>query len=174
MQGKRIRAPRGRVSPATMLLAGSLLVAGLAGCTPKVDQRGNLPDPDDVLAIQPGIDDKAKVFQLLGSPSTAGTFDDKIWYYISKKTEQTAFLDPDVVDQEVLEVKFDDGGIVKDMKLYGLEDGKQIDPVSRVTPTGGQELTFMKQLLGNIGRFNSNESGGGQVGQPGRGPLPGP
>jgi outer membrane protein assembly factor BamE (lipoprotein component of BamABCDE complex) len=170
MQAKRARARRGRASPAMLLLAGGLLAASLAGCAPKVDQRGNLPDPDDVLAIQPGIDDKAKVFQLLGSPSTAGTFDDKIWYYISKKTEQMAFLDPEVLDQEVLEIKFDDSGIVKDMRLYGLEDGKEIDPVSRVTPTGGQELTFMQQLLGNIGRFNNNESGGGM----GKGPLPGP
>jgi outer membrane protein assembly factor BamE (lipoprotein component of BamABCDE complex) len=172
MQAKRVGTPRGRVALAAILLGGSLLAAGVAGCAPKVDQRGNLPDPDDVLAIQPGVDDKAKVFQLLGSPSTAGTFDDKIWYYISKKTEQIAFLDPDVLDQEVLEIKFDDGGIVKDMRLYGLEDGREIEPVSRVTPTGGQELTFMKQLLGNIGRFNSNDQGPGKGGS--HGPLPGP
>ena len=140
MQAKRVRVARA-ASPITLLLAGGLLAAGLAGCAPKVDQRGNLPDPDDVLAIQPGIDDK-------------------IWDYISKKTEQMAFLDPEVLDQEVLEIKFDDGGIVKDMRLYGIEDGKEVDPVSRVTPTGGQELTFMKQLLGNIGRFNNNDSGG--------------
>ena len=64
-----------------------------------------------------------------------------------------------MIDQAVLEIKFDDGGLVKDMKLYGIEDGKEIEPVPRVTPTGGQELTFMKQLLGNIGRFNSADKG---------------
>ena len=148
-----------RRAAALVILAGGLLAATLAGCSPRVDQRGNAPDPDDVLAIQPGVDDKAKVFQLLGSPSTAGTFDDKIWYYISKRTATIAFLEPTVLDQEVLEIKFDDGGLVKDMKLYGVEDGKVIDPVARVTPTGGQELTFMKQLLGNIGRFNSADKG---------------
>src|SRR5262249_55941906 len=99
--------------------------------------------------------------------------DDKIWYYISKKTEQEAFLDPTVLDQEVLEIKFDDTGVVKDMRLYGIEDGKEIDPVSRATPTGGQELTFMQQLLGNIARCNSNEGGSGGGGQS-HGPLPGP
>ena len=148
-----------RLAAALLLLAGGLLAAGLPGCSPRIDQRGNAPDPDDVLAIQPGVDDKAKVFQLLGSPSTAGTFDDKTWYYISKRTATIAFLDPTVIDQAVLEIKFDDGGLVKDMKLYGIEDGKVIDPVTRVTPTGGQELTFMKQLLGNIGRFNSADKG---------------
>jgi len=160
-----------RRAAALVILAGSLLVTTLPGCSPRIDQRGNVPDPDDVLAIQPGVDDKAKVFQLLGSPSTAGTFDDKIWYYISKRTATIAFLEPAVLDQEVLEIKFDDGGLVKDMKLYGVEDGKVIDPVARVTPTGGQELTFMKQLLGNIGKFNAADkspTGGGPVTVPGR------
>ena len=158
---------RGRRRAAALLfLGGSLLAGMLAGCSARIDQRGNAPDPDDVLAIQPGVDDKAKVFQLLGSPSTAGTFDDKIWYYISKRTATIAFLDPSIIDQEVLEIKFDDGGLVKDMKLYGIEDGKVIDPVTRVTPSGGQELTFLKQLIGNIGRFNSADkgpTGGGPV-----------
>ncbi len=71
----------------------------------------------------------------------------------------------------MLEIKFDDGGLVKDMKLYGIEDGKVIEPVARVTPTGGQELTFLKQLIGNIGRFNTPDkgpTGGGPVTTPGR------
>jgi outer membrane protein assembly factor BamE (lipoprotein component of BamABCDE complex) len=163
-------ATGGRRAAALVILAGSLLATALTGCSPRIDQRGNAPDPDDVLAIQPGVDDKAKVFQLLGSPSTAGTFDDKIWYYISKRTATIAFLEPTVLDQQVLEIKFDDGGLVKDMKLYGVEDGKVIDPVPRVTPTGGQELTFMKQLLGNIGKFNAADkgpTGGGPVSTPG-------
>ena len=160
-----------RRAAALLILGAGLLATTLPGCRPAIDQRGNAPDPDDVLALQPGVDDKAKVFQLLGSPSTAGTFDDKIWYYISKRTATVAFLDPSVIDQEVLEIKFDDGGLVKDMKLYGIEDGKIIDPVSRVTPTGGQELTFLKQLIGNIGRFNAADkgpTGGGPVSTPGR------
>ena len=75
-----------------------------------------------------------------------------------------------MLDQQVLAIKFDDGGLVKDMKLYGVEDGKVIDPVPRVTPTGGQELTFMKQLLGNIGKFNAADkepTGGGPISTPG-------
>jgi len=83
---------------AAALLILGLLTGLVTGCSPTIDQRGNAPDPDDVLALQPGVDDKAKVFQLLGSPSTAGTFDDKIWYYISKRTATVAFLDPSVID----------------------------------------------------------------------------
>lgn len=129
------------------------MAGGLAGCSPRVDQRGNLPDPDAVLQVQPGIHDRTQVAEILGSPSTIGTFDDQTWYYISKRTETLAFLEPDVVDQEVLVVKFDDTGVVSDMRVYGLEDGRLVEPVGRETPTSGNELTVLQQLLGNLGRF---------------------
>src|SRR5690349_12826144 len=121
-----------RRAAALLILAGGLLTTLVTGCSPTIDQRGNAPDPDDVLALQPGVDDKAKVFQLLGSPSTAGTFDDKLWYYISKRTGTIAFLAPRVIAQAVLEIKLHHGGLGKDIELYGIEDGKVIEQVSRV------------------------------------------
>src|SRR5262245_21785006 len=80
----------------------SLGAAFLSGCTPTYDTRGNLPDPDAVLQIQPGVDDRRQVAELLGSPSTIATFNSRTWYYISKKTKTVSFLDPEVLDQEVL------------------------------------------------------------------------
>ena len=139
-----------------LALAGVGLVAALAmaACTPRIDQRGNKPDEEQVVQINPGVDDKNRVAELIGTPSTISTFNDKTWYYISKRTETTAFLDPDVVDQEVLAIRFDDNGIVESMKVYGPEDGRQIAYVDRTTPTEGNELTVIQQLLGNLGRFN--------------------
>jgi outer membrane protein assembly factor BamE (lipoprotein component of BamABCDE complex) len=138
---------------------GLAAAATLTACTPRIDQRGNKPDEDQVVQINPGVDDKNRVAELIGTPSTISTFNDKTWYYISKRTETTAFFDPDVVDQEVLAIQFDDSGIVKNMTVYGQEDGRQIAYVDRVTPTEGNELTIVQQLLGNLGRFNpSNDS----------------
>ncbi|MEX0809735.1 MAG: outer membrane protein assembly factor BamE [Dongiaceae bacterium] len=130
-----------------------------ASCGGKYDVRGNEPDPDKVLAVHPGIDTRQQVSQLLGTPSTTSTFDPNVWYYISKRTEQYAFFDPDIIDQEVLVVKFDDGGLVSDMYIYGVEDGRIVEPVERTTPTYGQELTLMQQLIGNFGRFNTEDTG---------------
>jgi len=139
------------------LNVASVIVAALAaGCTPTIDTRGNLPDPDNVLKIQPGIDTKNEVAQLLGSPSTVGTFNDDKWYYISTRTRSLAFLTPTIEDQQVLVVSFDKSGVVDDMKIIGVEDAKQITPNERVTPTLGRELTIMQQLLGNLGRFNKD------------------
>jgi outer membrane protein assembly factor BamE (lipoprotein component of BamABCDE complex) len=140
---------------ATALCSGLWLIGLLAGCAPTIQQEGNVPDADQVVQINPGVDDKTRVTQVLGSPSTVSSFEDRTWYYISRRTEQTAFLDPNVVEQEVLAISFDSQNIVQDMKIYGLEDGRMVAMVDRVTPTHGNDLTFVQQLLGNLGRFNT-------------------
>jgi outer membrane protein assembly factor BamE (lipoprotein component of BamABCDE complex) len=145
--------PFGRI-----LLAG-LLASGLVACAPQVDTRGNLPDPETVLEVQPGVHDRDQVATILGSPSTVATFEDDTWYYISRRTEKIAFFEPEVVDQQVLVVKFGQDGLVADMAVYGMEDGQVIEPVERTTPTSGRELTILQQLFGNIGRFNTGEEG---------------
>ena len=139
-----------------LLSAGLALgiLATVAGCAARIDQCGNKPDEDQVVQINPGVDDKNRVAELIGTPSTISTFDDRTWYYISKRTETTAFFDPDVKDQEVLAVNFNEDGIVESMRLYGQEDGRTIAYVDRITPTEGKELTIIQQLFGNLGRFN--------------------
>jgi outer membrane protein assembly factor BamE (lipoprotein component of BamABCDE complex) len=145
--------------PFRRLLLAGLLASGLAACAPQVDTRGNLPDPETVLEVQPGVHDRDQVATILGSPSTVATFEDDTWYYISRRTEKIAFFDPEVVDQQVLVVKFGQDGLVADMAVYGVEDGQVIEPVERTTPTSGRELTILQQLFGNIGRFNTGEQG---------------
>src|SRR5215468_3454268 len=108
-----------------------VVAAVLSACSAQIDQRGNLPDADAVLSIEPGVQTKDQVSQLLGTPSSVGTFDDKTWYYISKRTRTVAFFDPEVVDQQVLRIKFDDAGIVKNVDYFGLNDALAIDPVAR-------------------------------------------
>jgi len=139
----------------TTALCSSLWLLGLAACSPTIQQEGNVPDPDQVVQINPGIDDKNRVGQLLGSPSSVSAFQDRTWYYISRRTEQTAFFDPQVVEQEVLAITFDSKNIVQDMKVYGLENGRMVAMVDRVTPTYGNDLTIIQQVLGNLGRFNN-------------------
>ena len=138
------------------LLAGAVLALAVtaAACAPRIDQRGNKPDEEQVVQINPGVDDKNRVAELIGTPSAISTFDDRTWYYISKRTETTAFFEPEVTDQEVLAINFDADGIVQNMRVYGQEDGRTIAYVDRTTPTEGNELTLIQQLLGNLGRFN--------------------
>jgi outer membrane protein assembly factor BamE (lipoprotein component of BamABCDE complex) len=136
---------------------GAILATALAaGCARNVEQRGNLPEQDKIAEIHPGGTTKDEVIKILGSPSSVSIFSEKSWYYISRRTGHLAFFDPNVIDQQVYIVSFDDQGVVKAVDHRGLEDGKEITPVARATPAPGRELSFLEQLVGNLGKFNKS------------------
>lgn len=144
-----------------MFAAAFVGAAALGACAPRNDFRGAIIDEDRVKQIQVGVSSETQVATLLGSPSTTSTFQEwgVTWYYISSETETVAFLSPELIDQQVLAVAFDKQGKVRDLKRYGLKDGRQIAFVERETPTKGKELTFIEQTIGNFGRFNSRSTG---------------
>ncbi len=145
-----------------VLLATVSGAAAFVSCAPAVEQRGNLPNPDKLAEIHAGSTTKDEVAKILGTPSSVSVFNnDKSWYYISRRTSQTAFFEPDVLDQQVYIVNFDDQGVVKAVDHKALEDGKEITPVARATPAPGRELSFLEQLIGNLGKFNGSSGGGG-------------
>jgi outer membrane protein assembly factor BamE (lipoprotein component of BamABCDE complex) len=153
-------------------LTGTVAVI-LAGCTANVDQRGNLPQPDRLAEIQPGQTTKDQVVKILGTPSSTSIFDDQTWYYISRKTKQVAFFDKDVLDQQVFVLNFDNRGVVKAIDHKDLADGRSIEPAPGATPAPGRELTFVEQIMGNVGRF-SGGGGGSSGGGGGEGDRQGP
>ena len=139
-------------------LAGLAFVVLLAGCASDVTQRGNLPDPDKLASITPGEATFRDVAMALGSPSTVSTFNSEVWYYIAARTQKTAFFNPSVLDQQVVVIAFDDQGMVSSIARYDMEDARDIEPVDRVTPTSGKELSFIQQIIGNVGRFSDTSA----------------
>ncbi len=140
------------------ILAAVLLPFAISACESRVNVRGNFPDPDEVSKLETGVSNRRDVAELLGSPSTLSTFKDQVWYYIGEKVEKTAFYDPVIIDRSILVVSFSPEGKLLESRSYALEDGRVIDPVTRETPTEGQDLTVIQQLLGNLGKFNPGGS----------------
>jgi len=136
-----------------------LLVLGLglllAGCGyDGTVQRGYVVDPDTLAEVKPGMPAE-KVLTVLGTPSTTSTVGGDSWYYISQKVERkVAFMSPTVTDQRVLAVYFGKGKKVERIANYGMEDGKVFDFISRTTPTGGAEPSFVRNMLAGLLRFN--------------------
>lgn len=137
-------------------LVALIAAATITGCAADVSQRGNLPSPDKLAELHPGTTTKDQAAKILGTPSSVSVFNDKDWYYISRRTKQVAFFDPDVLDQQVYILRFDDKGVLAAVDHRDLKDGKEIEPVARTTPAPGRELSFLEQLVGNLGRFNSS------------------
>lgn len=125
----------------------------LVACTPTQSTRGNIVEDFRLKEITPGVSNRTNVLRSLGSPTTVAPFDDNTWYYIGQKMEKKGVFDPEVVEEKVIVVAFDEKGIVQTVDTV---DNERLDvpTVRRKTHTGGNEVTVMEQLLGNVGRFN--------------------
>lgn len=135
----------------TIALFAALLLA--SACTPTQATRGNIVEDYRMAEIIPGVSSRTNVLQSLGSPTTVSPFDDNVWYYIGQKTEKRGIFDPKVVDKKTVVVAFNADGIVDTIENV---DAELIDVphVRRKTPTSGNDITVMEQLIGNVGRFN--------------------
>jgi outer membrane protein assembly factor BamE (lipoprotein component of BamABCDE complex) len=119
------------------------------------------------LDLVPVGSSREQVLLALGSPSTRATFDNEAFYYISqKRVRNMAFQNPHIVDQTVVAIYFGPDDRVTKVAKYGLKDGKVFDFVSRTTPTGGKETTFIGQMLtGLAGSPNLTQGAGPTVGR---------
>lgn len=137
---------------AVRLVMAAGLGAGLGACNQEVQTRGYVIDERLLQQIKPGTDAQT-VITTLGSPSTVSTVGNQTWYYISQQTKRSlAFMDPAIVDQRVLALTFNKNMKVERIASYGLQDGVIFDFISRTTPTGGNELSVVRQLLRATGQ----------------------
>ncbi len=148
------------------VIATALVTLSLtAACAPTVNVRGNMIEDHKVAQVQSGVDTRTDVLRKMGSPTTIAPFDDTVWYYLRQTTEKRGIFDDQVVDERIVVVMFDQNGVVEQIK--DVDSKRQDIPyVDRKTPTSGNELTFMQQMLGNLGKFNKNEKPTGGVGAP--------
>ncbi|MBP0615708.1 outer membrane protein assembly factor BamE [Jiella sp. KSK16Y-1] len=125
-----------------------LSVSSLTACTTsEVLNQGYIVDPKSLELVPPGSS-KEQVLLALGSPSTKATFDNEVFYYISqKRIRPVAFMSPRLVDQRILAVYFNKDDRVERIADYGLKDGRVFDFVTRTTPTGGKDASFLGQVL---------------------------
>ena len=134
---------------------GALVLAlGLSACAPRVTTRGNELQMEDVAKITVGTYTKNNVYATLGSPSSTSSFGVDTWYYISQLTETTAFLAPEIKERQIVEIRFDDQGLVTYVDVVDTEMAQEIVPADGATPTAGNSLGFFDQMISNLGRFN--------------------
>jgi outer membrane protein assembly factor BamE (lipoprotein component of BamABCDE complex) len=126
------------------------LSLAVAGCLATSQQRGYVFDAASLDQIPVGASQE-QVLLVLGTPSTIAMVRGEVFYYISQMTERkAAFMNPEVVDQRVLAIYFNEERRVDRVAQYGIQDGRLFDFVSRTTPTGGQDLSLLRQIFGNF------------------------
>ncbi len=144
--------PRARTI--ALRLSGVALAAFmLAGCLgdQSPGMRGFVLDEKALEQIKQGSSAE-QVVLVLGTPSTTSTVGGQTYYYISQKVSQTfQFMDEKITDQRVVAIYLDKNNKVERVANYGLKDGKVFDFISRTTPTGGQDNSFIASLFRRIG-----------------------
>jgi outer membrane protein assembly factor BamE (lipoprotein component of BamABCDE complex) len=117
-------------------------------------QRGFVFDDAVIATIKPGMDVQA-VLQALGTPSTTSTIGNKTFYYIGQTVRRRfQFQNFTVIDQKVLVIYFNKAFKVERIAVFGLQDGKIFDFISRTTPSGGEEQSFLRNLFRGVTSFN--------------------
>ena len=115
--------------------------------------RGNRIDQDQLKELTVGTSTRADAASLLGTPTTKAAFDDNTWIYIGEVTRPRVGRTPGILEQSVVVLNFDGGGVLRGVKHLDQDDAQPVDVVSRTTPSPGADASFLQQLLGNIGKF---------------------
>lgn len=138
--------------PTAWFVAGVAALA-LAGCTQsgggigQVTQHGYILSETALQQVPIGSS-REQVLIALGTPSTTAEFGGEVFYYISQtRVRAVQFVNPRIVDQRILAVYLDGNDRVTRIADYGLQDGEVFDFVTRTTPTGGEDLTFIQQMF---------------------------
>lgn len=162
-----LSAPKQR----TLLASTAILFSAvLAGCNTastlnpsETITEGYVLDQEALDSVPVGSS-REQVLLALGTPSTTATFDNEVFYYISqKRSRPVQFMKPRIVDRHILAVYFDGEGKVQQIANYGMQDGKLFDFVSRTTPTGGKDQTFLGQVIQGVSKAPTSlpSAGGG-------------
>lgn len=131
-----------------------LALVAVAGCSSIYRNHGYVPSDLDLENVVVGVDTRDSVAETLGAPSSSGVLNDSGYYYVSSKIRHFGIREPEVVERQLVAITFDSRGVVSNVERYGLEDGQAVNLSRRVTSSSVTGQTFLRQLLGNLGRFN--------------------
>ncbi|AXI46217.1 outer membrane protein assembly factor BamE [Sulfitobacter sp. SK012] len=145
----------------TVTLAALVVVGALSACSPRFQNHGYIPEPEELELIVVGVDTRSSVEETVGVPTSAGILNDSGYYFVRSRMRSVAFLEPKVIEREVLAISFDTNGVVANVERFGLERGQVVPLARRVTDSGVTNTGFLRQLLGNFGQVDPAGAIGG-------------
>ncbi|APE43740.1 cell envelope protein SmpA [Sulfitobacter alexandrii] len=140
-----------RASVMALALAAML---GLGACSAQYRNHGYVPPEEDLQQIQVGADTKETVAEKIGVPASSGVLTNSGYYYVRMRTRTIGPFAKQEIDRQVVAISFSDTGVVQNVERFGLEQGRVVQLTQRVTSSPVSDKSFIRQLLGNIGRFN--------------------
>jgi len=131
-----------------------LMLAGLAACAATFSNHGYAPTDKELEAVVVGVDSRTSVEASIGRPASAGVLTDTAWYYVSTKVKHLTYNADKITDRQLVAISFNKRGTVSNIERFTLKDGRVIALNRRITTTGIKGVSFIGQMLGNIGNVN--------------------
>jgi outer membrane protein assembly factor BamE (lipoprotein component of BamABCDE complex) len=150
---RHLKSPRFFVVPLLTMLILLLFNA----CASVITNHGYLPSIWELSFIEIGIDTHDSVEKKIGRPPIHSLLTEDGWFYVHTKMVQNGPKAPKEVDREVLVISFNSDGFVENIQKFGQEQGEVVVLSSRVTQSDIKGITFMRQLMGNAGRFSAGD-----------------
>lgn len=136
------------------------LFLSAAACSPQFRNHGYVPLQEDLDQIVVGADTRESVAEKIGIPASSGVLTESGYYYVRMRTRALGPLAPKAIEREVVAISFASSGRVENVERFGLERGQVVPLSRRVTSSAVGNRSFIRQLLGNLGRFSPAGLGG--------------
>ncbi len=136
-----------------MALLGGVLVS-VSACVSIYRNHGYVPTQEELAEIKVGVDTRDTVAENIGAPGSSGMLNNGNYYYVATRIRQSGARKPQIVSRELVAISFTNAGVVSNIEQYALEDGQVVSFERRVTSSSVENKTFLRQLLGNLGRFD--------------------
>ena len=107
------RQLRGLVVLALMTLAA----LALSACSPQVTIRGSAPSDEDLVTLRRGLDTKEDIQERFGRPITLSAADPDIWYYVQQDLRPRPLNPPEIIDQRIVVLRFDEDSQVQNYEV---------------------------------------------------------
>ena len=96
---------------------------------------------------------KNDIISLIGPPSTKSDFDENKWYYLERRKTNQSIIKLGIKKIEknnILIVEFNNRGILKDKKLYDLNNMNDIKYVQNITKKEFKQNNFIYNIFTSI------------------------
>ena len=134
-----------------------LMAVSLASCT-RVEISGNQIDMDRVSKISKG-DHADKLMSVMGSPTYIDrTTKDIKYIYIQEKLRHRPIVSPVLEDLDIVTFVLDKNEKVKEVVINeNATPNHDIEMMDKRTMIKGNEINPLRQMLGNVGKYNSSK-----------------
>lgn len=147
-------ATASKMRTAFRVMVMAAIALSTSACVAIYRNHGYVPSDAELAEISVGVDTRDTVAEAVGTPGASGVLDQGGYYYVSSRVRHYGAKEPQVVSRQLVAISFDQRGVVRNIERFGLEDGQVIPLSRRVTSSSVEDKTFLRQLVGNLGRFN--------------------